>query len=95
MVNHRVEAAVAGMQLSARELPSLLEPYLKMLGPHHFGDHTIRLFLTLPVCHQRTDHGGSGSDLSHRQHSRPSQWLPAPEGSKAVMGRKPALEKLT
>lgn len=77
---------------SIHELPSLLEPYLKMLGHHHFGDHTNFLFLILPVCHQRSDHGGSGSGLSHRQHPSPTQRLSAPEGSKAVTGRKRVLE---
>lgn len=91
IVRSKVEAAGIGT-VGISELPSLLEPYLKILGHHHFGDHTTFLFLILPVCHQRTDHGGSGSGLSHRQHPCPTQWLSAPEGSKAVTGRKRALE---
>lgn len=91
IVKSKVEAAGTGT-VGINELPSLLEPSLKMLGRHHFGDHTTFLFLILLVCHQRTDHGGSGSGLSHRQHPCPTQRLSAPEGSKAVIGRKHALE---
>lgn len=91
IVKSRMEAAGTGT-VGIHELPSLFEPYLNMLGHHHFVDHTNFLFLILPVCHQRTDHGGSGSGLSHRQHPCPAQRLSAAEGSKAVTGRKRVLE---
>lgn len=58
IVRSKVEAA-GTETVGISELPSLLEPYLKMLDNHHFRDHTTFLFLILPVCHQRTDHGGS------------------------------------
>ncbi|XP_073509376.1 small ribosomal subunit protein uS11m isoform X1 [Phyllobates terribilis] len=44
----------------------------------------VHVRVVVKACHQRVNHGRTGSDIHYRQHPHPSQWLPSTQSAQIV-----------